>query len=303
MSTAIALLAGLFGLIALLSAWFVLTHRHLRVLPIRSVAAIDASRTGVIRSGLAGGITSVRGETVYALDASGGWVVALRLSGEPMLRWHVGGDGVTELVRPSDIAAGPDGLVYVLDAGTGFVSKYDAWGRPQGRLLGPSAGVYEPKGLAVDDTGTVFVADTGTSRLLRVEPSGKVTVIGRDLPGRDGLREPVGIRCDGSGFLYVADSGNGRIKRLDANGRTVALWPLPDDPAYLALDGSGRIFATSPASGCVLALSLVDGVVAYVGAPAGEGTLFQRPIGVDFVGGRLYVSDGREIRAYEPGLR
>jgi DNA-binding beta-propeller fold protein YncE len=299
---AIVLVAAFFGLIAVLSTLFVCGRDRVGFLGVHSVAVLSTLTKGAAGPSVALGIVAVEGG-VYVVDTTNARVLKFRLTGEPVLFWTVSGDGRTSLEKPVDIALDAKGLVYVLDAGSGYVSRFDAQGTPRGRLLGPGTGVFSPQGLAVDGVGNVFVADTGTSRLVRIEASGKVVSIGRKGRDRDGFWEPIGIRIDESGWLYVADSGNGRIKKLDISGHTVAVWRLPGDPAYVALGDHGRIFATSPFSGCVFAVSTVDGVVAMVGGGPTERVVFGQPLGVDVREGRLYVTEGGEVRVYEPGSR
>jgi len=296
---AIAVIVALVGLTTLLSLQFVWGHDRVEFLLVRQVAALDRPTKGTDRPPVLGGIVAVN-DGVWVVDTANARVSKLRLTGEPEVTWTISGDGRTNLERPVDIALDAHGLVYVLDAGSGYVSRFDDHGTPRGRLLGPGAGVYSPHGLAVDRAGHVYVADTGMCRLLRVEPSGKVQSFGRKGRDRDGLGEPVGVRVDESGCMYTADRGNGRIKKLDADGHTVAVWRLPSDPAYVALDGHGRIFATSPSQGCIWAVSTADGSVATVRAESADTISSGQLLGVDVRDGRLWVTDGGEVRGYEP---
>ena len=74
-------------------------------------------------------------------------------------------------------------------------------------------------GVAVDGTGTLYIAD-GDRRIRKISPSGIITTVaGSGIAGYSGdggsatsaeLDGPVGIAVDGTGNLYVADHSNDR---------------------------------------------------------------------------------------------
>ena len=88
---------------------------------------------------------------------------------------------------------------------------------------GPAARFDQPIGIAVDATGTIYVADFGNSTIRRISGSGVVTTLAGS-PGltesTDGLAgaarftQPGDITFDGSGNIYVADSGNHTIRNI-----------------------------------------------------------------------------------------
>jgi uncharacterized protein (TIGR03437 family) len=82
----------------------------------------------------------------------------------------------------------------------------------------------EPRGVAVDGSGNLFIADTGNHRIRMVTPDGTIhTIAGTGGAGFEGdgeaavsaqLNSPAGLAVDGSGDIYIADSGNHRVRRL-----------------------------------------------------------------------------------------
>ena len=98
-----------------------------------------------------------------------------------------------------------------------------------------SAKLYEPRDVAVDFDGTMFIADTGNNVIRMIRPNGNIsTVMGvhrRKKPqalqpgavmAEDGaasrsvhLTEPSGVSVDAEGRLWVADTGNNVIRIFD----------------------------------------------------------------------------------------
>jgi sugar lactone lactonase YvrE len=94
----------------------------------------------------------------------------------------------------------------------------------QGFANGPatSASFNSPKGIAVDASGNVYVADTGNNLIRQISLSGEVTTVaGSGSAGsKNGnvavatFNQPVSVAVDASGILYVADYGNNLIRKI-----------------------------------------------------------------------------------------
>ena len=146
-------------------------------------------------------------------------------------------DGVGEQAgfkQPAGLALDRDGNLYVADTGNdkirkispaGVVTTFAGIGRP-GLANGAAAqaSFRAPEGLALTESGALFVADTGNHVIRKIE-NGVVSIFGgTGHPGSvDGawgvaeLKEPAAIALDENGDLLVADSGNHQIRRI-ANG-------------------------------------------------------------------------------------
>src|SRR5437660_1588794 len=90
-----------------------------------------------------------------------------------------------------------------------------------------SATFAGPADVAVDGEGNLFIADSGNSRIRRVDAATQVitTVAGNGTGGFSGdggpataakLAGPGGVAVDAAGNLFIVDSGNSRIRRVDA---------------------------------------------------------------------------------------
>ena len=105
--------------------------------------------------------------------------------------------------------------VYAGDGKVGYVNGAAAVARFSG-----------PFGLAVDRSGTVFVADTGNNRIRRIATSGLVLdAAGSGVAGyRDGPSDeaqfsaPNALAVGADGTVYVGDAGNLRIRAISPSG-------------------------------------------------------------------------------------
>ena len=81
------------------------------------------------------------------------------------------GEGVLDLRFPYDIAAAPDGTLFVVEYGSGRVTRIDTTGRLLGRYGSTGAGsghFVTPWGIAVDSRTRIRVADTGNRRMVEL---------------------------------------------------------------------------------------------------------------------------------------
>jgi sugar lactone lactonase YvrE len=123
-----------------------------------------------------------------------------------------------------------------------------------------------PKGLAVDGTGNIYVADNRNQTICRMTPTGDVTILaGRagcigsaDGKGEDArFRYPQAVALDAAGNIYVADSGNNTIRRVTPSGVVTTLAGMARQvgsadgtgnaarfnyPNSVAVDSSGNIY-------------------------------------------------------------
>ena len=92
-----------------------------------------------------------------------------------------------------------------------------------------SAMLNNPVGVATDNAGNVFIADTANNRIRKVDASGVITTVvgyyGYAGYGGDGglarfatLYHPYGITIDKAGSLFIADYSNNRIRKVGTNG-------------------------------------------------------------------------------------
>jgi hypothetical protein len=131
--------------------------------------------------------------------------------------------GTTVLVSPSGLAVDSLGGLYIADAATGQIARYDLQNGTTTAvsLAGLTPGLSSPRGLALDESDNLYVADSGNDRIVEISASSGSST----LPVFTGLtlNNPTGLTVDPAGTIYVADTGNGRLVELTVNGVAFAL--------------------------------------------------------------------------------
>jgi sugar lactone lactonase YvrE len=135
---------------------------------------------------------------------------------------------------PFGVVIGSDGTLYVSDAGdsnrirklTREGTLLTVAGEKEGFADGIPASFNTPSGLALDDHGNLYVADTGNNRIRKVTTEGVVSTVAGD--GSAGYADgpalsaefngPIGLAVDSQNSIYVADTYNDRIRKITADG-------------------------------------------------------------------------------------
>ena len=254
------------------------------------------------------------------------------------------------LSYPSGVAVDASGNLYIADTGSHHVRKVSAAGiittvAGQGEEGysgdgGPasSAQLRSPSGVAVDQSGNLFIADYGNDRIRKISIDGVITTIaGNGTSGYSGdggpatgaqLSGPRRVALDASGNLYVADLGNNCIRKISPGGTITtvagsgtsgysgdggpATSAKLNGPVSLTIDASGALFISDYSNFRIRKVSR-EGVITTVagvgtygssgdGGPATSAQLAPGGLVVDSLG-NLYVADGDRIRCiYSAGL-
>jgi hypothetical protein len=176
--------------------------------------------------------------------------------------------------QPTGIAVDGSGNVYVADCNNFRIRKIT----PNGTVTtlagsgiqgyadgqGTSASFNRPRGVTLDGSGNVYVADDLNNRIRKIAPSGTVTTLAGSGGGgyADGqgtsasFNNPSAVAVDGSGNVYVADRDSNRIRKIapsgtvttlagsgsaafaDGNGTLASFY----SPFGVAVDGSGNVY-------------------------------------------------------------
>jgi sugar lactone lactonase YvrE len=247
-------------------------------------------------------------------------------------------DGTGSTARfssPEGIAVDGAGNVYVADYGNstirritsgGTVSTFAGLAGSGGSAdgLGSAARFQNPRGVALDSAGNLYVADSGNNTIRKITPSGMVSTfagtVGNsgNVDGTAGaalFNSPKGVAVDGAGNVYVADSGNQTIRQITPGGVVSTLAGLPgssgtadgtgntarfNGPWGMAVDTAGNIFVGDNGNATIRKISpsrvvtTIAGLAVYPGSTDGLGTAARLcgPTGIAVDGsGTLYVSD------------
>jgi sugar lactone lactonase YvrE len=144
---------------------------------------------------------------------------------------------------PGGIAMASNGIVYVADTGNHTIRAIDAAGNVT--TLAGAAGTSgsadgtagaarfsQPRGLAIDGTGALVLADTGNHTIRLVTAAGAVTTsaglagtpgAADGAPGAARFNAPRGVTAGAAGTLFVADSGNHTIRQIAADGTVTTI--------------------------------------------------------------------------------
>ncbi len=300
--------------------------------------ALEAGRIPGVQARLAGQVSFYFGSVEPpAIETVAG-------NGTPGFSGDGGAATATQLNGPTGVALDGAGNLYIADASNRRIRKVDAAGvittvagngrQGYGGDGGPAvaAQLSFPIGVALDGAGNLYIADSVSNSIRKVDAAGVITTVAGDGTrgyGGDGgaavaarLYGPTGVAPDGAGNLYIADGGNSRIRKVDAAGviTTVAgdgvLGNSGDggpasaarliSPRGVALDGAGNLYIADSVGNRIRKVDAA-GVITTVAGDGTEGfsgdggpataAQLRDPTGVAVDGaGNLYIADWYDNR-------
>ncbi|HMJ05609.1 MAG TPA: hypothetical protein VK474_05075, partial [Chthoniobacterales bacterium] len=178
------------------------------------------------------------------------------------------------LVASSAVAAAADVDLYLSDTVAGAVLRV-----APDRTQTTFTSIGNPRGLAFDRAGNLYVADNAAQSIIKVTPAGVANTF------VSGVGAPRGIAFDAGGNLYVADNtGNAILKFTPAGVRSTFASGLAT-PADVAFDPAGNLFVSDRGSGSIIKLT-------PAGARSTFATGLNLPAGLAFDShGNLYEAD------------
>lgn len=225
-----------------------------RVFELEDLDATTLTPVGDAPLGGAGGPAADPGGSILAADTDNHGI-ALAEPGDVWQRFGSRGSGEGEFQRPAATAFLGDSLI-VLDTGNCRVvavddiggngwTSYGHQGRP---TPGDAAeGAYaDPRGLAVDTSGRIWVSDPGANRVTRIDAIDGSGWIEIALPAAARPPLPFGLGAMGDGVV-VLDVANRRILIVSSAGATTATVDLAAgtwvSPAFVAGAGESLVVA------------------------------------------------------------
>jgi len=186
-------------------------------------------------------VTDIGHHMVFKFSPTGKLLLALGTTDKPGL-------GDNQFNKPTDLAFGPQGEIYVSDGyGNNRVMKFDgrgkflnSWGTP-----GKGPGEFNlPHAILVDLNGQVVVGDRENNRVQVFNSDGNLLEIWAGFA-------PFGLTFDGDGRLFVADGRANKVLLLNSAGQVVNSWGKKgtapgqfDLPHMLTADADGNLYVT-----------------------------------------------------------
>ncbi|HAH44065.1 peptidyl-alpha-hydroxyglycine alpha-amidating lyase family protein [Gimesia sp.] len=186
-------------------------------------------------------VTDIGNHMVFQFSQEGKLLLALGQAGKA-------GDSQDRFNKPTDIAFGPQGEIFISDGyGNSRVMKFAANGKYLGQWGTPGTGTGEfnlPHSIVVDKQGRVLVGDRENDRVQIFDLEGNL------LETWTGFA-PYGMEFDSRGTLFVADGRANKVLQLNASGKVENSWGKKgkgpgefDLPHMLAVDTAGNLFVT-----------------------------------------------------------
>jgi DNA-binding beta-propeller fold protein YncE len=184
-------------------------------------------------------VTDIGHHMVFKFNSTGKLLLALGQTDKPGL-------GENQFNKPTDIAFGAKGEIYVTDGyGNSRVMKFAAngkfltsWGKP-----GKGRGDFDlPHSICIDKQGRVLVGDRENDRVQVFNANGKLLAV---WPGF----APYGMELDKDDRLFVADGRASKVFQIDSTGKVQNSWGEKGDkpgqfnlPHMLAADSFGNLY-------------------------------------------------------------
>ena len=300
--------------------------------------ALDAAGNLYIADTLSSGrIRKVDAHGIITTIAGTGALVGSAVNGKPAAQAHFS--------RPTGLSIDGAGNLYVADAALNYVYRIDSKGiitvaAGNGTVTfaadgtpAASAGICPQGSLGTDAAGNLYIPDTLTNSIRKVDAQGILTTVAGS-PGSFGfggdgglatsaiLSSPQDAAPDAGGVLWIADSSNFRVRKVDGAGvittvAGVSGWSYAGDggPATeailsaasgVALDSTGNLFIADTSNTRIRKVSPA-GIITTVagngiignsgnGGPATSASLFApSSVAVDSTG-NVYFGDLGQVR-------
>lgn len=183
----------------------------------------DFSNNVIRKVDTMGIINTIAGTSAAGFSGDGGPATNAELNGPYALALDKHGnlffaDGYNHVVRKINAA----GVISTI-AGDHFTANYTGDGGPA-----TLATLNNPVGVALDDTGNLYIADDHNNVIRKVDTAGIITTFAGDSTaghaGNGGpatsalLNLPLGVAADKHGNLFIADAVNNVIRKVDNAG-------------------------------------------------------------------------------------
>ena len=240
---------------------------------------------------------------LFVLDTNLGRILTVTPDGQLARIFESDPDGQRSVARATAMTSHQSEL-YVAAPLFGNVIEMNAAGRVDTIVqtqLPKAPRPFMPAGIAVTDTGDIWLSDANNARVMLVDSTGSlITTIGYGAQsgGTDEFGAPAGLALDAKGDLWVTDSMRHQVREYSPQGTFVTAvgqdaLSMPQD---VAIDDFGRVFVTDQSLREVRAFDSKGQFLGSIGlaanAPGGASDAgLQYPHGLEVHGDQLYVMD------------
>jgi sugar lactone lactonase YvrE len=160
--------------------------------------------------------------------------------------------------------------------------------------------IPNPRGLAVDAAGTLYVGDVESPSLHQITSAGKATPVAGVT-----IADPIGIAVDRNGTLFVADADNNSVLRISGGASVSIGKPAAGEsglstPTSVAVDAAGNVFVADNGGAAIRRIAADGSLTTFAGKRdttggedgKGSAARFAKPRGIAIDrDGTLYVAD------------
>jgi tripartite motif-containing protein 71 len=262
----------------------------------------------------------------YVADTANQRVQVFDPSGNYLRTIGISSRGPGELTAPRGLAVDPTGRLLISDTTNDRIELYPAptfaFGGQWSVVGGVSASFYRPTGIGIDPAGSVYVADRGYGRLLKLWGDGTW------LSELGGPSSRGGFQLSGNGAVavspathdvFVADAGHNRVLVFSPEGALIARWGAGEGngaagsgtgafnrPEGVAIGAEGNVLVADTGNDRIVKLSPSGTVLSSWGQTGGGNGSFRGPTGIAVdAAGSIYVADtnNNRVQVFDPSGR
>jgi len=251
-------------------------------------------------------IADKNNDRIRRLDTSINWITTVAGTGTRGFSGDGGPATSAELNDPEGVFVDSSGNIYIADTDNHCIRKVDASTQNINTVagIGGSSGfegdggpateakLKNPRGVFVDASGNIFIADTENHCIRKVDAASQFINTVAGIGGSAGftggpatnakMNKPQGVFVDASGDIYIADTNNHRIRKVDAATQMIstvagtgsggfsgdgelATGAELENPRGVYVDSNGNIFIADTKNHRIRVVSAHDGKINTIG--------------------------------------